>query len=113
LARRIRTRRPLIDGEFVPGGTGWVKPKGAPPGPFPITDVAPMRSWAEGVPFGKLRGTRTYESLGDGKVCLAEDVEIHGPFGPLFRLIGEKGMRADMPKTSRPSSVRRCAGSRR
>ncbi|WP_067716909.1 SRPBCC family protein [Nocardia yamanashiensis] len=90
-----------IDGEFEAGTKGWVKPKGAPAGPFTITDVVAGESWTSeaGLPFGKLRGHRTYEPLGDGTVRVAEHVEVHGPMGPLFRLIWEKGMRADMPRT--------------
>ncbi|MFF2557949.1 SRPBCC family protein [Nocardia sp. NPDC058058] len=90
-----------IDGPFAAGTRGWVKPKGAPAGPFTITDVRGGSSWTSeaGIPFGKLRGHRTYEALGDGTVRVAERVEVHGPFGPLFRLVWEKGMRADMPRT--------------
>ncbi|MFB8005275.1 SRPBCC family protein [Nocardia sp. NPDC056000] len=90
-----------IDGPFAAGTTGWVKPKGAPAGPFTITDVRAGSSWTSqaGIPFGKLRGHRSYEALGDGTVRVAERVEVHGPFGPLFRLVWEKGMRADMPRT--------------
>ncbi|MEV0464549.1 SRPBCC family protein [Nocardia tengchongensis] len=90
-----------IDGEFAAGTRGWVKPKGAPAGPFTIVAVEPGQSWTSeaGIPFGKLRGHRTYEPLGDGTVRVAEHVEVHGPMGPLFKLIWEKGMRADMPLT--------------
>lgn len=90
-----------IDGPFAAGVKGWVKPKGAPAGPFTITDVQPGRSWTSeaGIPFGKLRGHRTYAALGDGTVRVAEQVEVHGPFGPLFKLVWEKAMRADMPRT--------------
>ncbi|MFE5283341.1 SRPBCC family protein [Nocardia sp. NPDC056611] len=90
-----------IDGEFAAGTTGWVKPKGAPAGPFTIVAVEPGQSWTSeaGIPFGKLRGHRTYVPLGDGRVRVAEHVEVHGPMGPLFKLVWEKGMRADMPLT--------------
>ncbi|MEV6100649.1 SRPBCC family protein [Nocardia sp. NPDC051981] len=90
-----------IDGEFAAGTTGWVKPKGAPAGPFTIVAVEPGRSWTSeaGIPFGKLRGHRTYQTLGDGTVRVAENVEVHGLFGPLFKLVWEKAMRADMPLT--------------
>ncbi|MGF6887582.1 hypothetical protein ABIA39_006091 [Nocardia sp. GAS34] len=78
-----------------------MKPKGAPAGPFTIVEVEPKRSWTSeaGIPFGKLRGRRTYEPQGDGTVKVSEEVEVHGPMGPLFKLIWEKGMRADMPRT--------------
>lgn len=90
-----------IDGAFAAGTRGWVKPKGAPAGPFTIVDVAAGQSWTSeaGIPFGKLRGHRTYQALGDGTVRVSENVEVHGPMGPLFKLIWEKGMRADMPRT--------------
>lgn len=67
------------------------------------TDVAHWAEWdphsEAGIPFGKLRGRRTYEPQGDGTVRVSEEVEVHGPMGPLFKLIWEKGMRADMPRT--------------
>ncbi|MCU1647350.1 MAG: hypothetical protein JWN03_7625 [Nocardia sp.] len=90
-----------IDGPFEVGTTGWVKPKGAPAGPFTITAVEPGKTWTSeaGIPFGKLRGQRTYEALGDGTLRVSERVEVHGPFGPLFKLIWAKAMRADMPLT--------------
>ncbi|MFE3192295.1 SRPBCC family protein [Nocardia sp. NPDC059240] len=90
-----------IDGEFAPGTKGWVKPKGAPAGPFTIVAVEPGKSWSSeaGIPFGKLRGRNTFEDLGDGTVRVTKNVEIHGPMGPLFKLIWEKRMRADMPLT--------------
>ena|SRR5579859_2405885 len=90
-----------FDGEFKPGAKGWVKPAGAPGGAFTITEVEPGRMWASkaGIPFGHLRGVRRYEPLDDGKIRVSEIVEVHGPFGPLFHLIWEKKMRADMPKT--------------
>ena len=50
-------------------------------------------------PFGRLRGENRYQSLADGKIRVSTRVEVHGPFGPLFYLIWEKGMRADMHKS--------------
>ncbi|MEV6774328.1 SRPBCC family protein [Nocardia sp. NPDC051030] len=90
-----------IDGPFEAGTKGWVKPKGAPAGPFTIVAVEPGKSWTSeaGIPFGKLRGHRTYEVVGEGKVKVAEQVEVHGIFGLLFKRVWEKGMRADMPLT--------------
>ncbi|WP_170131440.1 SRPBCC family protein [Quadrisphaera granulorum] len=90
-----------LDGEFVAGTTGWVKPKGAPAGPFTITAVRPEESWSSqaAIPFGRLVGTRRYEQIDANHVRLVERVEVHGPFAPLFRLIWEKGMRRDMPLT--------------
>ena len=57
--------------------------------------------WASeaGIPFGGLRGENRYQSLADGKIRVSKRVEVHGPFGPLFYLFWEKGMRADMPKS--------------
>ena len=57
--------------------------------------------WASeaAIPFGRLRGENRYQSLADGKIRVSKRVEVHGPFGPLFHLIWEKGMRADMHKS--------------
>jgi Polyketide cyclase / dehydrase and lipid transport len=90
-----------FEGEFAAGAKGWSKPAGAPAGDFTITAAEPERMWASraGIPFGSLRGERRYEAVGDGKVKVSERVEIHGPFGPVFHLIWEKRMRADIHKT--------------
>jgi hypothetical protein len=90
-----------LDGEFAAGTKGWSKPAGAPAGVFPITEVEPERMWASqaGLPFGQIRGENRFEPLGDGRIKVSKRVEIHGPFGPLFHLIWEKHMRADMHKT--------------
>lgn len=87
-----------IEGPFAPGTKGWVKPKGAPGGPFTLVDVQPQASWSSeaGIPFGKLRGLSTYTPNGDGTVTVSKRMEVHGPFRPIFRLIWEKGIRSDM-----------------
>ncbi len=88
-------------GEFRPGAKGWSKPAGAPAGTFTISAVEPERLWASeaGIPFGHLRGENRYEPLGDGRIKVSKRVEVHGPFGPLFHLIWEKKMRADVHKS--------------
>lgn len=90
-----------LAGEFAVGGKGWSKPRRAPAGGFTITEVEPERLWATraGIPFGHLRGENRYEPAGDGWVRVSKRVEVHGPFGPLFHLIWEKEMRADMHRT--------------
>jgi hypothetical protein len=90
-----------LDGSFVSGTKGWNKPKGAPAGTFTITAVEPERMWSAraGIPFGSLRGVSRYEPLGDGRVRVSKVFEVHGLFAPVFRLIWEKGVRADMRLT--------------
>jgi hypothetical protein len=90
-----------FDGEFAVGAKGWSKPAGAPAGWFTITEVDPERMWTAtaGIPFGHLRGINRYEPAGDGKIVVSKAVEVHGPFGPLFHLIWEKRMRADMHRS--------------
>jgi Polyketide cyclase / dehydrase and lipid transport len=90
-----------LDGPFAPGTKGWNKPRGAPAGTFTITAVEPQRMWSAraGIPFGSLRGVNRYEPLGDGRVRVSKVFEVHGPFAPIFRLIWEKGVRADMRLT--------------
>lgn len=92
-----------LDGPFAPGANGWNKPKGAPAGTFTITGVEPERMWSAraGIPFGSLRGVSRYEPLGDRRVRVSKVFEVHGPFTPIFRLIWEKGVRADMRLTFR------------
>ena len=90
-----------LDGPFAPGTKGWNKPRGAPAGTFTITAVEPERMWSAraGIPFGSLRGVSRYEPLGDGRVLVSKVFEVRGPFAPVFRLIWEKGVRADMRLT--------------
>ena len=90
-----------LDGPFAPGTKGWNKPRGAPAGTFTITAVEPERMWSAraGIPFGSLRGVSRYEPLGDGRVLVSKVFEVRGPFAPFFRLIWEKGVRADMRLT--------------
>src|SRR5581483_1571039 len=90
-----------LDGPFAPGTKGWNKPRGAPAGSFTITDVEPERMWSAraGIPFGSLRGVNRYEPLGEGRARVSKVFEVHGPFAPIFRLIWEKGVRADMRLT--------------
>jgi hypothetical protein len=90
-----------IEGEFTVGAKGWSKPAGAPGGPFTVTGAEPGRTWSvkAGIPFGSLCGQTSYQPAGDGKIRISKRVEITGPFGPLFHLIWEKNMRADMQKT--------------
>ncbi|MFI6996048.1 SRPBCC family protein [Nocardia sp. NPDC050175] len=87
-----------IDGPFAPGAKGWVKPKGAPAGPFTITAVDEGVSWTSEarIPFGKIRGHYTYAPLADGAVRVVKRMEVHGPFHPIFRLIWEQAIRSDM-----------------
>ncbi|WP_030435750.1 SRPBCC family protein [Actinoplanes subtropicus] len=90
-----------LDGPFTPGTKGWNKPRGAPAGTFTLVDVDPRRMWSAraGIPFGSLRGVNRYEPLGDGRVRVSKVFEVHGPFGPIFRLIWEKAVRSDMRLT--------------
>lgn len=90
-----------LDGPFAAGTKGWNKPRGAPAGTFTIAEVEPRRMWSAraGIPFGSLRGVNRYEPLGDGRVRVSKVFEVHGPFGPVFRLIWEKAVRTDMRLT--------------
>lgn len=51
------------------------------------------------IPFGSLHGVNRYEPLGDGQVRVSKVFQVRGPFAPIFRLIWEKGVRADMRLT--------------
>ena len=87
-----------LDGPFAAGTKGWNKPKGAPAGGFTITAVEPERMWSAraGIPFGSLRGVNRFEPLDDGLILVSKVFEVRGPFAPVFRLIWEKRVRADM-----------------
>lgn len=90
-----------LDREFVPGGTGWSKPRGGPGTAWTITEVVELSRWASecALPGGKLTGQNVFEALGDGQVRCAKAVCVSGPLVPLFRLYFGRRIRRDMVRT--------------
>ncbi len=84
-----------LDGPLVPGTQGWAKQRGNLGGPFTITTVEAARRWTSEcpVPLGKVVFDHLIEPLGGGRVLVTKNVEVHGGFGPLFRLLFAAKMR--------------------
>ncbi|WP_326825043.1 SRPBCC family protein [Streptosporangium sp. NBC_01639] len=93
-----------FEGPFAPGSSGWTILPNTPKstkGPFTVTKVEHERSYAteSAMPFGKMCITATFEPVGAGQVRVGKSVQVHGPFGPVFRLFWLKSMRRDMHHT--------------
>ncbi len=87
-----------LDGPFAPGTSGWAKQRGNLGGPFTITVVEPGRRWTSEcpLPLGKVVFDHLIEPRADGSVRITKSVDVHGGFGPLFRLMVAAKMRKDI-----------------
>lgn len=90
-----------LDGPFAPGTRGWAKQRGNLGGPFTITAVEPERSWVSEcpLPLGKIVFGHTIEPQEDGRVLVTKDVEVHGGFTGMFRLLFAAKMRRDITES--------------
>lgn len=88
----------VIDGPFVVGATGALKPEDGPRTRFTLTAVEPFRSFTtvSDLPMARLTFTHVLEPLAAG-VRFTHRATISGPSSPLFaRLIG-KNITAKVP----------------
>jgi len=91
------TESASIDGEFVVGTTGKIKPKGSPETKIHFIEVTDDRSFTVecGLPLCKIQFIHIIEP-GLGGTEVTNRVEFSGPLSPVFRkLIGgaiEKGL---------------------
>ncbi|MGE5292901.1 MAG: SRPBCC family protein [Micromonosporaceae bacterium] len=90
-----------LDGPFAPGTQGWAKQRGNLGGPFTITAVEPERRWTSEcpLPLGKIVFDHTIEPQEDGRVLVAKDVEVHGGFAAMFRLLFAAKMQRDIAES--------------
>jgi Polyketide cyclase / dehydrase and lipid transport len=81
-----------LDGAFVLGTTGTLKPRGGPATRFVITDVRPMISFSDRsrLPLATIDFHHRL-SVADGITTIEHSVVMNGPLTPVFRrLIGTK-----------------------
>jgi hypothetical protein len=90
-----------LDGPFIPGTQGWAKQRGNLGGTFTITTVEPERHWTSEcpLPLGKIVFDHLIEPQGNGRVLVTKDVEVHGGFAGMFRLLFAAKMRRDITES--------------
>jgi hypothetical protein len=86
-----------LDGPFVEGATGTLKPKGGPKVPFVVERLVPGEAFID---VSRLVGARlTFDhrvTLVDGRTQVAVVVSMTGPLAPLWRLVLGKSLRASV-----------------
>ena len=84
-----------LDGPFVAGATGQLKPKGGPKVSFTVATLVADREFTD---VSKLLGARlTFRhlvSVDAGRTAVDVTVTLTGPLAPLWRLILGKGITA-------------------
>lgn len=85
------TESSSLDGEFVVGTTGKIKPKGAPESKVTLTEVTPNESFTVecGLPLCKMHFVHTLKAVDEGTE-VTNEVNFTGLLAPIFgRLIGK------------------------
>ena len=87
-----------LDGPFVPGTSGWTKPRGGPGAPWVLTEVDPPHAWSSRSPLpgGALTGRRQFTATAEGRLRCAAEMSATGPLELLFRLWFGRRIRADL-----------------
>ena len=89
-----------LDGPFLAGARGSLKPHDAPPTPFVLTQVEPNAAFSARtlLPLATMNFVHTMR-VDDGAITIEHRVEISGPLTPLFRrLIGSR-IASELPST--------------
>jgi hypothetical protein len=83
-----------LDGPFVEGATGTLKPKGGPKVPFAVARLVDGEEFTD---VSRLVGARlTFRHLVGteaGRTTVSVEVSMSGPLAPVWRLILGKGLR--------------------
>jgi hypothetical protein len=86
-----------LDGPFVQGATGTLKPKGGPKVPFVVERLVADETFVD---VSRLFGARlTFDhrvTVADGRTQVAVVVTMTGPLAPIWRLVLGKGLRASV-----------------
>ncbi|MEV8093137.1 SRPBCC family protein [Kitasatospora sp. NPDC085879] len=87
-----------LDGPFVQGATGVLKPKGGPKVPFTVEVLVPGREFTD---VSRLLGARLtfrhlVERTAEGTTLVRVDVTLAGPLAPLWNAILGKDIRATL-----------------
>ncbi len=89
-----------LNGGFVTGSMGVIKPKKAPKANFVLVEVVPNQSFTveSQLPLTKLSFYHTLATADDGKTLLTHSVSLKGVLAPLFTLILSAKMRRGLPQ---------------
>jgi hypothetical protein len=88
-----------LDGPFVTGSTGLLKPKGGPKVKFVLASVVPEREFVD-VSYlvgARLTFAHYLERLPDGRTSLRVLVTLTGPLARIWNLILGKGIARSLP----------------
>lgn len=94
------TESSSLDGEFIVGSTGKIKPKGAPESKITLTEVTQNKSFTVecGLPLCKMHFVHLLKEVDEGTELINE-VNFTGLLAPLFgRLIG-KSINKSLPES--------------
>ena len=87
-----------LEGPFVLGAKGKIKPTGGPRFGFSLIEVNEGRAFTDEtrLPLCKLRFAHTLEPTEDGRTAITLTVSFHGPLRPLFQRVIGKDIAADL-----------------
>lgn len=92
-----------FEGPFEVGAKGWTVTRivDSRASHFEVVGCEPERSFTTSSPMpkGKMLITMSFAPAGDGRVTIDRQVEVNGPFVPVFRLLWAKKMMADAKLT--------------
>lgn len=92
-----------INGDFILGQTGELKPKGGPKAKTKIIELTPLRSFSDqtDLPLAKLRFDHRMDEI-DGSLQITHKISVSGPLGFLFsKILGKnlkRGLERALPK---------------
>jgi hypothetical protein len=88
-----------IDGPFVAGTTGTLKPKGGPLVKTMLTEVEPLKRFVDEsqLCFAKIIVSHELEQVG-GKTLVTTQIEMNGPLAFIFAFLIGRQMKKNLPQ---------------
>lgn len=83
-----------LDGQFVEGGTGVVKPKGSPEAKFTLIELTENKSFTVccRLPLAKIKFNHLLVEKNESTVEVTHSVELDGFLAPLWKIIIGKSL---------------------
>jgi uncharacterized protein YndB with AHSA1/START domain len=97
-----------IDGPFVAGSRGRLKPAGSPAVRFRVLRTDPERSFADEsrLPFARMVFEHELADADGGGTVITHRATIRGPLTPLWRRLIGRGLERELPETVRTLAAR-------
>lgn len=94
------TEAAQLDGDFVVGTTGTIKPKGAPTSKIKLTEVTKNKSFTVecGLPLCKMHFVHLFEKVDSGTKVINQ-LEFTGLLAPLFGRLFGKSINKTIPES--------------